>query len=108
MSNTIGLVESLLLHGRRNAVSTRTLLARTHFRSVRDLRHQIAREREGGALILSSKAAGGGYFLPDLGAAGRDELVACYTQGRRQAISALKSLRCIRRALQECTGQERL
>ena len=63
MENQKNYVESLLLHGEQNALSTRELLAITDFRTARELQKQIAWEREAGAQILSSHR--GGYFLPD-------------------------------------------
>ena len=63
--------------GAENAIPTRTLVKLTGL-SVRDLRAQVAREREAGALILAK--GDGGYFLPDEGEKGRDELLRRFGQ----------------------------
>lgn len=52
---------------------------------MRDLRAQVAREREAGALILAK--GDGGYFLPDEGEKGRDELRRFLFTTRLKAIS---------------------
>lgn len=53
-------VNSLLNRGEENAVTARDLAAITGL-SVREVTAQIARERQAGAVILSSSK---GYFLP--------------------------------------------
>lgn len=53
-------VNSLLNRGEENAVTARDLAAITGH-SVREITAQIARERQAGAVILSSNK---GYFLP--------------------------------------------
>ena len=53
-------VSGLLHTGERNAVTARDLAIITGL-SIRDVTLQIARERQAGAVILSS---GKGYFLP--------------------------------------------
>lgn len=53
-------INGLLNRGEENALTARDLAATTGL-SVRDITLQIARERQAGAVILSS---GKGYFLP--------------------------------------------
>lgn len=80
----VQVVEPFLLSGAENAIPTRTLVKLTGL-SVRDLRAQVAREREAGALILAK--GDGGYFLPDEGEKGRDELRRFLFTTRLKAIS---------------------
>ena len=67
----VQVVEPFLLTGAENVIPTRTLVKLTGL-SVRNLRAQVAREREARALILAK--GDGGYFMPDEGEKGRDEL----------------------------------
>lgn len=50
--------------GKENAISAQELCGYLGFNSVRELQHEIARERNAGAVILSTCHDGGGYFLP--------------------------------------------
>lgn len=100
-----GFVESLLPQGEANALSSRELVQLTGFRSVRDLQFEIAREREAGALILSTCRNGGGYFLPSDGAEGTREMCAFVTTLRARAFHTLKALKAAREMLQHIDGQ---
>ena len=71
MKAVVQVVEPFHLTGAENAIPTRTLVKLTGL-SVRNLRAQVAREREARALILAK--GDGGYFMPDEGEKGRDEL----------------------------------
>lgn len=51
--------------GKENAISAQELCTYLGFNSVRELQHEIARERNAGAVILSTCQDGGGYFLPE-------------------------------------------
>ncbi|WP_312427122.1 hypothetical protein [Lacrimispora sp.] len=62
---TIPFVVMEALHtGKENAISAQALCDFLGFNSVRELQHEIARERNAGAVILSTCHDGGGYFLP--------------------------------------------
>ena len=98
------MIEQLLLPGADNAVTTAQLLAATRFRHVADLQRQIERERAAGALILSTCARGGGYYLP----ASRDEILRFERTLRRRALSTLRTLRAARRVLREVPGQTQI
>jgi len=50
--------------GKENAISAQDLCTYLGFNNVRELQHEIARERKAGAVILSTCQEGGGYFLP--------------------------------------------
>lgn len=59
------IVKEALQAGKENAISARDLCTYLGFESVRELQHEIARERKAGAVILSTCQDGGGYFLPE-------------------------------------------
>lgn len=59
------LVLEALQAGKENAISAQDLCTYLRFNSVRELQHEIARERKAGAVILSTCQNGGGYFLPE-------------------------------------------
>lgn len=63
---TLPFVVMEALHtGKENAISAQELCNCLGFNSVRDLQHEISRERNAGAVILSTCQDGGGYFLPE-------------------------------------------
>lgn len=59
------IVKEALQTGKENAISAHDLCTYLGFESVRELQHEIARERKAGAVILSTCQDGGGYFLPE-------------------------------------------
>lgn len=100
-----GFVESFLLHGEGNALPSSQLVRLTGFKSVRELQTEIAREREAGALILSTCRGGGGYFLPADGDAGKREIAAFVATLRARALNTLRALKTAREALESVEGQ---
>lgn len=96
-------VSDLLLHGAENAMSGQELADLMGFSSTRELQRQIAVERSCGALILSN--AGGGYYLPSDGEAGRKELRQYLRTIRARAFNTLKAGNAARLALMEIEGQ---
>ncbi|WP_395547873.1 MULTISPECIES: hypothetical protein [unclassified Lacrimispora] len=63
---TLPFVVMEALHtGKEHAISAQALCDFLGFNSVRELQHEIARERNAGAVILSTCQDGGGYFLPE-------------------------------------------
>lgn len=100
-----GVIESLLLQGEANAIPSSELVNLTGFKSVRELQNEIAREREAGALILSTCRGGGGYFLPSDGEAGKREISAFVVTLRARALNTLKALKTAREALECVDGQ---
>ena len=97
-------IESLLLHGEENAISTQELLSLTKIQSARCLQKQIEQERARGALILS--ASDGGYFLPDDGEKGYRELSAFVRTLRSRAVNTLRTLKAANKALQRMDGAQ--
>lgn len=101
-SRVQGPIESLLLYGETNAISTARLVQLAGMRDARQLQSQIERERIDGALILSRGGSGGGYFLP----ADRAEIAKYESTLRRRALSTLRTIRSARAALRVLPGQE--
>lgn len=58
------MVEEILKVGQENALSGEYLASVLGFKSVRDLQNQIKKERDKGAVIVSSTSPPGGYYLP--------------------------------------------
>jgi len=58
-------VIGVLQEGKENAIGAKELCDRLGFGRTRDLQYQICRERQAGAVILSTCQDGGGYFLPE-------------------------------------------
>lgn len=58
----------LLHQGERNAVKSNTFRQLAGFNTIRELRKEVERERNAGAVILTSRA---GYFLPELDDSGQ-------------------------------------
>lgn len=100
-----GFIESLLLEGEENAIPSSQLVKMGQFKSVRELQALIAREREAGALILSTCRGGGGYFLPSAGEAGKREIAAFVATLRARALNTLRALKTAREALESVEGQ---
>ncbi len=58
-------ISNFLPRGGENAVPSQYLADLLGFSSVRELQKEIERERNAGAVILSTCTNGGGYYLPD-------------------------------------------
>ena len=99
------IVAPALLHGEENALSPKELIALCGIRSTRERRIVIAREREEGALILSTCRHRGGYFLPSEGEAGRKEIAAFVATLDARSINTQRALKTARRALALLDGQ---
>ena len=100
-----GLIESLLLQGEENAISSGDLVNLTGVKSTRELQLIISQEREAGALILSTCRGGGGYFLPSDGEMGKREIAAFVATLRARALNTLRALKTAREALESLEGQ---
>lgn len=99
-------IAELLPAGAENAVSSRSLAQMIGCSDVRQLQSMIAKERERGALILSTTT--GGYFLPDVGEKGKQEIAAFVSALHARAINTLKAAAAARKALAVLDGQEAL
>lgn len=96
-------IETLLPRGKENAVNSKVLARIAGCSSVRVLQALVAAERQTGALILSSTS--GGYYLPDEGIKGQQEIAEFYRTLHARAINILRTLRAAKGALQEMDGQ---
>ena len=104
--NGQGIVESILQHGRENAITKFDLMKVTGIKNVRDLRSEIEYERKHGALILSDRGADAGYYLPADGEQGREELRRFVASYMAQAVSMLRTVEPARQALSFDPEQE--
>ena len=88
-----GYVEGFLLHGAENAIPSTQLVRLTGLSSSRALQKLIEWERRNGALILSRDGSGGGYYLPDEGEKGLQEIAEFVMTNRARAISTLRTIK---------------
>lgn len=91
------MVKELLKIGKENATSTENLLAKSGLTSKRALQKMIAKERNAGAVILSSYS--GGYYLPGCPAEVA-EFVRAEDKKARSTMQALKSARMYLKQIQ--------
>lgn len=82
---------TLLPRGVENAISSAELMSALGIQNKRTLAKIISRARGTGAVILASKSGRGGYFLPDTGQKGREEIIAWQRVSSAAAINTLKS-----------------
>lgn len=94
-----------LKRGEKNAISSQKLAILSGFRSIRELQAEIAREREAGALILSTCRHGGGYFLPDKGKDGKREVFAFVATLSARALNTFRAIKSARKVLNIVDGQ---
>ena len=99
------MVSDFLKHGAENACSTSELVRLTGAKSARELQIQIARERNNGALIISTCLNGGGYFLPDDGEKGKREIEGFVRTLQSRVLNTLKAVQVAKKALQDIDGQ---
>ncbi|WP_395549195.1 MULTISPECIES: hypothetical protein [unclassified Lacrimispora] len=103
--NTLPFVVMEALHtGKENAISAQELCDYLGFNSVRELQHEIARERKAGAVILSTCQDGGGYFLPENDREVR-QFIRTLESRAKNTFEALRSARGLLRQ-QEVTEDE--
>lgn len=98
-----GPVSVFLKKGAENALSTTELVQLVGCSTPRRLQMLIAFERDGGELILSSTS--GGYFLPDDGEKGIQEIQRFVYQLRARAINTLRAAAAAKRQLRVLEGQ---
>ena len=85
-------VADLLPVGKENAASTAYLCKALGFSDARSLQAEIAREREAGAVILSTCQNGGGYYIPG-NAAEVKEFIGTLESRAKNTFLALRSAR---------------
>lgn len=94
------IVSDFLCMGAENAIHAKELARLVGCSTPRQLQHLVAQERRSGTLILSDTK--GGYYLPDTGIKGRNEIaryvgamsrraarICAVTEGARQALNVL-------------------
>lgn len=94
-----------LSRGEENAIRSTELSRLCGFKSVRELQSAIAKEREAGALILSTCQHGGGYYRPADGEDGKREINAFVGTLASRALNTLKAIKAARRELKTIDGQ---
>lgn len=102
-----GPISRLLLHGAENAQPKRQLMELAGITSERRFLKLVESERKRGTLILSTREHGGGWFLPDEGAKGQEEIERHRATLVSQAVSMLRTAEAERMALNVLPGQER-
>lgn len=98
-------IESLLMHGHENAIPAQKLCDIIGLSDTRHLRHLVERERQDGALILSTSGHGGGYYLPADGEQGREEMQQFCSLMLSRVSSSVKAIEFVRRELQKNEDQ---
>ena len=99
-------IAAILPLGEENAISAKDLTAIVGAPSVRALQMMIAKECAAtDALILSTGRNGGGYYLPQQGEAGREEIQRFIKTLTERARHTFFRLRAARRALRVLDGQ---
>lgn len=96
-------IYDVLPQGEANAIASAVLADMIGVKTVRELQHRVAAEREQGALILS--ASTGGYFKPASGEQGQEEIARFVATLRSRAINTFKALKTARAALSKAEGQ---
>lgn len=90
--------------GKENAIPSKELAVRLGFYTVRDLQRAVERERQSGAVILSTCTDGGGYYLSD----DPLEIAAFIRTLNNRANNTLRSLESAQTALDNMTRQVQL
>lgn len=88
---------------RENAIPSKALADLLGFDTVRDLQKAIERERQAGAVILSTCSDGGGYYLSN----DPLEIAAFIRTLHNRANNTLRSLESAQAALDELQGRGR-
>ena len=97
-------ISEYLPTGKENAIPSRALADMLGFDTVSELQKAIERERQSGAVILSTCTEGGGYFLP----ANETEIREFIRTLSNRAKNTRRSMESALDALDGMTGQMRL
>lgn len=95
------MVNELLKRGKENAITTEELIRACNFSCRRELTKQIMRERAAGALICSTTAGQGGYYLPQ----SREEVTEFINSMSNRAKNTFKAVKAAREYLKQIDGQ---
>lgn len=93
------MVYELLSHGIENAIPSNQLVKALGLNDSRSLRLAVSRERADGVVILSTRKGRGGYFLPDSGEKGQQEIRAFCKTLTSHAVSTLRAISSSRQEL---------
>lgn len=103
---SMGRIAEILGHGSENAVTSAELAVICSFKSRRELRRQVERERREGALILADKH---GLFLPSQDPVqARQEIQQFVNMSESRSRSLLRTIKAARHALRQCDGQQEI
>ena len=102
-----GPISRLLMHGAENAMPKGQIMALAGLTAERQFLKLVEAERKHGALILSTREHGGGWYLPDKGEKGRAEIERHRATLVSKAVSMLRTAEAERMALNVLPGQER-
>lgn len=98
-------VADFLLRGAENAIPSKDLIKITGIPTDRALRLAVFKERNAGAVILSTTRNRGGYFLPDEGEKGLQETAGWVRTQTSRALNILHALKSAQRAIGILDGQ---
>lgn len=99
MKNKVYPIMQQLPFGKENAVSSEALVEQLHLTSKRELQAQIAKERNAGAVILSTTT--GGYYQSN----DRDEVAEFIRTLEKRAKNTMKALKSARKYMKNIEGQ---
>lgn len=99
MKNKVYPIMQQLPVGKENAISSETLVKQLHLTSKRKLQNQIAKERNEGAIILSTTT--GGYYQ----SSDRDEIAEFIKTLEKRARNTMKILKSAKKFLKNIEGQ---
>ena len=99
MNNSNYSIMELLPEGKENAISSEELVGIIKLKSSRELRLKIAKERNAGAIILSTTS--GGYYR----STDREEIAEFIRTLEKRAKSTMKVLKSAKRYLKNVEGQ---
>ena len=94
------MVVEFLKRGKQKAIPSKQLAKMVGCKNVRDLRALISKERQQGAVILSTSRNGGGYYLPS----DADEVREFIRTLDARARHTFLALRSARKYLKELEG----
>lgn len=99
MKNKVYPIMQQLPVGKKNAISSEVLVEQLHLTGKRELQAQIAKERNAGAIILSTTT--GGYYQ----SSDRDEIAEFIRTLEKRAKNTMKVLKSARKFLKNIEGQ---
>ena len=86
------MIWELLPTGKQNKITAAALMNATGIQTKRELSAVVQQERHDGKLILSTKADGGGYYLPE-NVEEAKEFISTYSGEARALFSMMKAAR---------------